>query len=126
MKFVVCFIVFVMCVLLCWLLFMFCFVYVVFGLFGCDLWKNEDVVGFGVMWMMVKGGWYDWLLLNLVGKFIMIDGLFGYWFGVLLICGFGLWVDVSNVLCVVIGVLFCVVCVFVWYVVYLFGWCVEV
>ncbi|MEB4635157.1 ArnT family glycosyltransferase [Burkholderia contaminans] len=109
-----------------WLLLTLCFVYAAFGLFGRDPWKNEDAAGFGVMWTMAKGGWHDWLLPNLVGKFITTDGPLGYWFGALSIRGLGPWVDASNASRVDTGILFCVACAFVWYAAYLLGRRAEV
>ncbi|WP_155627131.1 ArnT family glycosyltransferase [Burkholderia arboris] len=109
-----------------WLLLTLCLVYAAFGLFGRDPWKNEDAAGFGVMWTMAKGGWHDWLLPNLVGKFITTDGPLGYWLGALSIRGLGPWVDASNASRVDTGVLFCVACAFVWYAAYLLGRRAEV
>ncbi len=109
-----------------WLLLTLCLVYAAFGLFGRDPWKNEDAAGFGVMWTMAKGGWHDWLLPNLVGKFITTDGPLGYWLGALSIRGLGPWVDASNASRVATGVLFCVACAFVWYAAYLLGRRAEV
>lgn len=104
-----------------WLLLTLCLVYAAFGLFGRDPWKNEDAAGFGVMWTMAKGGWHDWLLPNLVGKFITTDGPLGYWFGALWIRALGPWVDASNASRLSTGILFCVACAFVWYAAYLLG-----
>jgi 4-amino-4-deoxy-L-arabinose transferase-like glycosyltransferase len=53
-----------------WLLLTICIVYAFFGLFGRDPWKNEDAAGFGVMWTMANGSAHDWLLPNLVGKYM--------------------------------------------------------
>ncbi|RQQ58749.1 ArnT family glycosyltransferase [Burkholderia stagnalis] len=109
-----------------WLLLTLCLVYAAFGLFGRDPWKNEDAAGFGVMWTMAKGGWHDWLLPNLVGKFITTDGPLGYWFGALWIRALGPWVDASNASRLSTGILFCVACAFVWYAAYLLGRRAEV
>ncbi|ONE32503.1 UDP phosphate-alpha-4-amino-4-deoxy-L-arabinose arabinosyl transferase [Burkholderia pseudomallei] len=103
-----------------WLLLTLCIVYAAFGLFGRDPWKNEDAAGFGVMWTMAQGGLHDWLLPNLVGKFVTSDGPLGYWLGGLAIRALP-WVDASNSSRVYTGVLFCVACAFVWYAAYLLG-----
>lgn len=103
-----------------WLLLTLCIVYAAFGLFGRDPWKNEDAAGFGVMWTMAQGGLHDWLLPNLVGKFITSDGPLGYWLGSLAIRALP-WVDASNASRVYAGVLFCVASAFVWYAAYLLG-----
>src|SRR3954454_23334351 len=62
-----------------WLLLAICIVYASLGLFGRDPWKNEDAAGFGVMWTMANGGAREWLLPNLVGKYLTEDGPLGYW-----------------------------------------------
>ncbi|AHI72241.1 ArnT family glycosyltransferase [Burkholderia thailandensis] len=103
-----------------WLLLTLCIVYAAFGLFGRDPWKNEDAAGFGVMWTMAQGGLHDWLLPNLVGKFVTSDGPLGYWLGSLAIRALP-WVDASNASRVYTGVLFCVASAFVWYATYLLG-----
>ncbi|AJY41057.1 glycosyltransferase family 39 protein [Burkholderia humptydooensis] len=103
-----------------WLLLTLCIVYAAFGLFGRDPWKNEDAAGFGVMWTMAQGGLHDWLLPNLVGKFVTSDGPLGYWLGSLAIRALP-WVDASNASRVYTGVLFCVASAFVWYAAYLLG-----
>ncbi|MBS6362485.1 glycosyltransferase family 39 protein [Burkholderia sp.] len=109
-----------------WLLLTLCIVYAAFGLFGRDPWKNEDAAGFGVMWTMAQGSWHDWLLPNLVGKYITTDGPLGYWLGALSIRALAPWVDASNASRVDTGILFCVACAFVWYSAYLLGRRAEV
>ncbi len=104
-----------------WLLLTLCIVYAAFGLFGRDPWKNEDAAGFGVMWTMANGSLHDWLMPNLVGKFITSDGPLGYWLGALAIRSFTPWMDASNASRVYTGVLFCIACGFVWYAAYLLG-----
>src|SRR5579871_2367512 len=79
-----------------WLLLAICIVYASFGLFGRDPWKNEDAAGFGVMWTMANGGAHDWLLPNLVGKYLTEDGPLGYWLGASAIRVLSPWVDASN------------------------------
>ncbi|MBI0328244.1 glycosyltransferase family 39 protein [Burkholderia plantarii] len=109
-----------------WLLLTLCLVYAAFGLFGRDPWKNEDAGGFGVMWTMAGGSAHDWLLPNLVGKFVTSDGPLGYWLGALGIRVFGPWLDASNASRLATGVLFCVACAFVWFTAYLLGRRAEV
>ncbi|AJK46766.1 ArnT family glycosyltransferase [Burkholderia plantarii] len=109
-----------------WLLLTLCLVYAAFGLFGRDPWKNEDAAGFGVMWTMAGGSAHDWLLPNLVGKFVTSDGPLGYWLGALGIRAFGPWLDASNASRLSTGVLFCVACAFVWFTAYLLGRRAEV
>lgn len=109
-----------------WLLLTICIVYASFGLFGRDPWKNEDAAGFGVMWTMANGSAHDWLLPNLVGKYLTEDGPLGYWLGASAIRVFAPWVDASNASRVVTGLLFCAGCAFVWYAAYLLGRRAEV
>jgi 4-amino-4-deoxy-L-arabinose transferase-like glycosyltransferase len=98
-----------------------CIAYAAFGLFGRDPWKNEDAAGFGVMWTMANGGTHDWLLPNLVGKYITDNGPLGYWLGAAAIRALSPWVDASNASRVFTGLLFCTACAFVWYAAYLLG-----
>ncbi|CAN7361305.1 glycosyltransferase family 39 protein [Trinickia sp. LjRoot230] len=104
-----------------WLLLTICIVYAAFGLFGRDPWKNEDAAGFGVMWTMANGGGHDWLLPNLVGKFITDNGPLGYWLGAICIRLLAPWVDAANASRVSTGILFCATCALVWYTAYLLG-----
>ncbi|WP_133648942.1 ArnT family glycosyltransferase [Paraburkholderia flava] len=104
-----------------WLLLTICIVYASFGLFGRDPWKNEDAAGFGVMWTMATGHVRDWLLPNLVGKYITSEGPLGYWLGAGSIRALAPWVDASNASRVFTGLLFCTACAFVWYAAYLLG-----
>lgn len=109
-----------------WLLFTICIVYASFGLFGRDPWKNEDAAGFGVMWTMANGTAHDWLLPNLVGKYITSDGPLGYWLGAAAIRSLTPWMDASNASRVFTGLLFCTACIFVWYAAFLLGRRAEV
>ncbi|HEY3597704.1 MAG TPA: glycosyltransferase family 39 protein [Paraburkholderia sp.] len=109
-----------------WLLLAICVVYASFGLFGRDPWKNEDAAGFGIMWTMANGSLHDWLLPNLVGKYITSDAPLGYWLGAAAIRMLAPWVDPSNASRVFTGLLFCTACAFVWYAAYLLGRRAEV
>jgi 4-amino-4-deoxy-L-arabinose transferase-like glycosyltransferase len=104
-----------------WLLLTLCIVYAAFGLFGRDPWKNEDAAGFGVMWTMARGDLHDWLLPNLAGKLIPVDGAVGYWLGAASIRLFAPWVDAADASRIATLVLFCATCAFVWYGAYLLG-----
>ncbi len=103
-----------------------CFVYAAFGLFDRDPWKNEDAAGFGVMWTMAEGHLRDWLLPNLVGKFVTADGPLGYWLGAGAIRVLGQWLAPADVARIGTGLLFCAACAFVWYATYLLGRRAEV
>jgi 4-amino-4-deoxy-L-arabinose transferase-like glycosyltransferase len=104
-----------------WLLLTICVVYASFGLFGRDPWKTEDAAGFGVMWTMANGTLHDWMLPNLVGKYITSDAPLGYWLGASAIRVLDPLVDASNASRVFTGLLFCAACAFVWYAAYLLG-----
>ncbi|SIT43483.1 putative inner membrane protein [Paraburkholderia piptadeniae] len=104
-----------------WLLLTICVVYASFGLFGRDPWKTEDAAGFGVMWTMANGTLRDWMLPNLVGKYITSDAPLGYWLGASAIRVLDPLVDASNASRVFTGLLFCAACAFVWYAAYLLG-----
>jgi 4-amino-4-deoxy-L-arabinose transferase-like glycosyltransferase len=104
-----------------WLLLTICIVYAAFGLFNRDPWKNEDAAGFGVMWTMANGGTRDWMLPNLVGKFITDNGPAGYWLGASLIRLLAPWLDADDASRVATGILFCLTCALVWYAAYLLG-----
>jgi 4-amino-4-deoxy-L-arabinose transferase-like glycosyltransferase len=96
-------------------------VYAAFGLFGRDPWKNEDAAGFGVMWTMANGGIHDWLLPNLVGKFITESGPAGYWLGALWIRLLEPWIAATDAARISTGILFCLTCALVWHAAYLLG-----
>jgi 4-amino-4-deoxy-L-arabinose transferase-like glycosyltransferase len=104
-----------------WLLLTICVVYASFGLFGRDPWKNEDAAGFGIMWTMANGSLHDWMLPNLVGKYITSDAPLAYWLGASAIRVLDPLVDASNASRVFTGLLFCAACAFVWYAAYLLG-----
>ncbi len=103
-----------------------CVIYAASGLFGRDPWKNEDAVGFGVMWTMAGGSPHDWLLPNLFGKWITGAGPLVYWLGALSIRLLDGWIDPTNASRVVIGMLFTCTCSLVWYGSYLLGRRAEV
>jgi 4-amino-4-deoxy-L-arabinose transferase-like glycosyltransferase len=62
--------------------------YILPGLIGRDLWK-EDAASFGVMWTMAQGGLADWLAPNVAGLARHEDGPLAFWFGALCIKLFG-------------------------------------
>jgi len=103
-----------------------CVIYAASGLFGRDPWKNEDAIGFGVMWTMVNGGIHDWLLPNLFGKVMAGSGPLVYWLGAFAIRLLDGWVDPSNASRIVTGALLISTCALVWYGSYLLGRRAEV
>ncbi|HEU4775485.1 MAG TPA: glycosyltransferase [Telluria sp.] len=94
--------------------------YILPGLIGRELWK-EDAAGFGVMWTMAQGGIGDWLAPNLAGLPYPDDGPLAYWLGALCIKLFG-WLTggamaarLSNIGIFVLGTMS------VWYTAYHLG-----
>ncbi|SHH51407.1 glycosyltransferase family 39 protein [Massilia sp. CF038] len=71
-----------------WALLGLAMLYILPGLIGRELWK-EDAAGFGVMWTMAQGGLADWLAPNLAGLPIHDDGPLAYWLGAICIKLFG-------------------------------------
>ena len=63
---------------------MFCLAYVLPGFFGRAPWKNEDIIGFGVMReLAINPG--NWLTPQLLGQVNGFDALVPYWLGALAI-----------------------------------------
>jgi 4-amino-4-deoxy-L-arabinose transferase-like glycosyltransferase len=62
--------------------------YILPGLIGRDLWK-EDEGSFGIMWTMAHGGLDDWLYANIAGLASASDGPLAFWLGALCIKLFG-------------------------------------
>ncbi|WP_020651880.1 ArnT family glycosyltransferase [Massilia niastensis] len=64
--------------------------YILPGLIGRDLWK-EDAGSFGIMWTMAHGGLHDWLYPNIAGLANAEEGPLAFWLGALCIKLFG-WI----------------------------------
>jgi 4-amino-4-deoxy-L-arabinose transferase-like glycosyltransferase len=103
-----------------WALFGLGLLYILPGLIGRDLWK-EDAASFGIMWTMAQGGLHDWLAPNLAGLPMADEGPLAFWLGALCIKLFG-WLmggamaaRVSNIGIFVIGTMS------VWYAVFHLG-----
>ncbi|OON60507.1 glycosyltransferase [Massilia sp. KIM] len=64
--------------------------YILPGLIGRDLWK-EDAGSFGIMWTMAHGGLDDWLFPNISGLAVTEEGPLAFWLGALCIKLFG-WI----------------------------------
>ena len=71
-----------------WALFGLGLLYILSGLIGRDLWK-EDAASFGIMWTMAQGGLHDWLAPNLAGLPMGDEGPLAFWLGALCIKLFG-------------------------------------
>ena len=71
-------------------------VYGLAGLFGRDPWKNEDSIGFGVMWNLHLGSWQDWLVPGLAGRDLSMGAPLPYWLGATFIDLFGSIIGDAN------------------------------
>lgn len=64
-----------------WVLWALLAAYGVAGLFGRDLWFQDDASAFGVMFTMANGGPADWLLPNVMGASVAEEGPLAFWIG---------------------------------------------
>jgi 4-amino-4-deoxy-L-arabinose transferase-like glycosyltransferase len=71
-----------------WALFFLGLLYILPGLIGRDLWK-DDADSFGIMWTMAHGGPSDWLLPHIAGLPVAEEGPLAFWLGALSIKLFG-------------------------------------
>lgn len=71
-----------------WALFGLGLLYILPGLIGRDLWK-EDAASFGIMWTMAQGGLHDWLAPNIAGLPVHGEGPLAFWLGAICIKLFG-------------------------------------
>ena len=71
-----------------WALFGLGLLYILPGLIGRDLWK-EDAGSFGIMWTMAQGGLSDWLAPNIAGLPVHGEGPLAFWLGAMCIKLFG-------------------------------------
>ena len=71
-----------------WALFALGLLYILPGLIGRELWK-EDAGSFGIMWTMAQGTAHDWLAPNLAGLPLPDEGPLAFWLGALCIELFG-------------------------------------
>ena len=71
-----------------WALFALGLLYILPGLIGRDLWK-EDAGSFGIMWTMAQGGLNDWLAPNIAGLPVHDEGPLAFWLGAACIKLFG-------------------------------------
>jgi 4-amino-4-deoxy-L-arabinose transferase-like glycosyltransferase len=62
--------------------------YILPGLIGRDLWK-EDAASFGIMWTMAHGTLADWLYPNIAGLASVDEGPLAFWLGAVCIKLFG-------------------------------------
>lgn len=89
-----------------------CAAYVLPGLFGRDPWRNADLIAFGYMADLARGG--DWLAPKIAG--IAADGaLLPYWIGAAAIQLLSPWVDAAMAARLPFALLLVGVLVFTWY-----------
>jgi 4-amino-4-deoxy-L-arabinose transferase-like glycosyltransferase len=67
-----------------WAIFGLGLLYILPGLIGRDLWK-DDAASFGIMWTMAHGSVSDWLLPNVAGLPLADEGPLAFWLGALCI-----------------------------------------
>ncbi|MEO7495126.1 MAG: glycosyltransferase [Massilia sp.] len=73
-----------------WALFGLGLLYILPGLIGRDLWKDDgDAASFGIMWTMAHGTINDWLLPNVAGLPAADEGPLAFWLGAVCIKLFG-------------------------------------
>ncbi|WP_426208937.1 ArnT family glycosyltransferase [Massilia sp. TWP1-3-3] len=71
-----------------WALFGLGLLYILPGLIGRDLWK-DDAGSFGIMWTMAQGNLHDWFAPNIAGLPVDSEGPLAFWLGALCIKLFG-------------------------------------
>jgi len=96
-------------------------VYGLAGLFGRDPWKNEDSIGFGVMWTLHTGSWQDWLVPGLSGRDLSMGAPLPYWLGASLMDIFGSWIGDANAARLYSALCFFTSAIAIWYATYLLG-----
>ena len=96
-------------------------IYALAGLFGRDPWKNDDALGIGVMWTMVKGSWIDWLLPHLAGREDIMGPPLPYWLGASSIWLFGDIIGPANAARLITALCFIGSAAAIWYATYLLG-----
>lgn len=101
-------------------------VYAFSGLFGHDPWKNDDAIGFGVMWTLAHGTLFDWILPNLQGRGELVGPPLPYWLGAISIKYFGNYLGEVNAARLISAFCFVLSAVTIWYSTYLLGRRTEV
>lgn len=96
-------------------------VYGLAGLFDRDPWKNEDSIGFGVMWHLHTSSWHDWLIPSLSGREQSMGAPLPYWLGASFMDLFGSWIGDSNAARLYSALCFFVTAIAIWYACYLLG-----
>lgn len=96
-------------------------IYGLAGLFGRDPWKNEDSIGFGVMWHLHLGAWQDWLVPSLAGRDASMGAPLPYWLGASLMDLFGSLIGDANAARLYSAICFFASALAIWYTTYLLG-----
>ena len=96
-------------------------VYGLAGLFQRDPWKNEDAIGFGVMWNMHHGNIQDWLIPHLSGRSLSLGAPLPYWLGTISMELFGQFIGLSNAARLYSAFCFFTAALAIWYATYLLG-----
>ena len=96
-------------------------VYGLAGLFERDPWKNEDAIGFGVMWTLHHGNVQDWLVPHLAGRDLSMGAPLPYWLGALLMDWFGPLIGLVNASRIYSALCFFAAALAIWYASYLLG-----
>jgi 4-amino-4-deoxy-L-arabinose transferase-like glycosyltransferase len=109
-----------------WIMLLITLIYAFSGLFGHDPWKNDDAVGFGVMWTLAHGSFMDWILPNLQGRGVLVGPPLPYWLGAISIKYFGGIIGEVNAARLVSGCCFVLSSISIWYASYLLGRRTEV
>ena len=71
-----------------WAIFALGLLYILPGLIGRDLWK-DDAASYGIMWTMAHGSLNDWLVPNIAGLPALDEGPLAFWLGAVCIKLFG-------------------------------------
>jgi 4-amino-4-deoxy-L-arabinose transferase-like glycosyltransferase len=96
-------------------------IYGLVGIFDRDPWKGDDATGFGVMWTLAHGSWFDWLLPHIEGRGEIMAGPLPYWFGGLLIKVFSPVLGATNAAGIYSATCFFLSCAAIWNACYLLG-----
>ena len=109
-----------------YVMFLITLIYAFSGLFGHDPWKNDDAVGFGVMWTLAHGNFIDWILPNLQGRGVLVGPPLPYWLGAISIKLLGSEIGEVNAARLISATCFVMSSISIWYATYLLARRTEV
>ncbi|GAA5236222.1 glycosyltransferase [Verticiella sediminum] len=98
-----------------------CLVYILFGLFGRDPWKTDDVIGMAQMWSAVHLQGEAWLLPQVAGITATANGPLAMWAGAGAMWLLGPWIGEINAARLPNLLWFAITTSSVWYGTYLLG-----